>query len=155
MPPKVAKLVTSGFLFTINTNQSDERYRQPLMDAVDGFLTNLEQFLKHVPAAGELFDPDFTDKLVSADLEPQIEKSEAADARNRSLHCHIVMKIQHRTRIQLNTKKSADYFRQALGLSFTPHVDVKFIKDNFAAARAYVRKTLSEGGEELPLPVST
>lgn len=137
MPPK---LETSGFLLTVNCNQSDDRYKKALMDAVDAYLTNLEHFLKHVPKAGEVFDPEFKDKLISAEMEPHMEKSEAADAKNRSWHCHIIIKVVHRTRIQINTKLTADYFRQELNLPYTPHVNVKFIKDNFDAATLYARK---------------
>lgn len=146
------KLHTSGFLLTINCQQSDDRYKQPLVDAVNGYLENIGMFLKHAPQAGELFDSKFTDKIISATLEPALEKNTPdpdepdKQINNGSWHCHIYMSFKHRTRIHVNTKKTADYFRQEMGLSYTPYVNVKFVKDNAAEVRRYIHKAPREAG---------
>jgi len=46
------------------------------------------------------------------------------------LHAHIIMKVEHRTRLQVNTEEIAAHFRQQLNLPHKPYVNIHVI--NFA-----------------------
>lgn len=142
----------SGFHLTINTNQSNDIYKEPLVKAVEALYPHINKFLKHVPTSwGAPPDPDFLQHVRSEGMlfRPTLEKNTSPDAKNNSWHVHLYLQWSHKTRIQLDCRELTKYFKTVLGLPGL-HINVQYVKVNLQAIDSYHAKDPQYSG--LPLP---
>src|SRR5678815_1966030 len=60
--------------------------------------------------------------------------------KKRYLHAHLLIKVEHRTRLLVDCKGVKEWVREKMGLPHDPYVHVDFIKDNTQKALDYVLK---------------
>ena len=109
--------INSNFLITLNLNQQyhkDEHIENidNDMDVFDEYinemLNNIEQYIK-LPEGVEYNDDNIKD--VSADYVIEVGNIK------KQVHCHIMLKFKHHTKIQLDYLKIKEFFKNKLGLT--------------------------------------
>lgn len=123
----------SSFLLTINTNIADPRIKEPLRRATNWMFENLNQFLTFRNARAEQ-GLNLIDNII---IESAIEQGNKL----HRIHLHSLIKIEHRTNLQLNLPKLRKYFEDALDLP-NLHINVQYIKDTTFSIRKYISKQL-------------
>jgi hypothetical protein len=113
---KNIKPIHSNFLITLNLNQQyhKDEHKANLEgdmsyfdDAINKFLNSIENFIR-LPS-GVQYNDD-TVKDIAADYVVEL-----GDIK-KQVHSHIMLKIKHHTRIQLNFQKIKEFFKQEMGL---------------------------------------
>ena len=107
--------ISSNFLLTINTNQqykdTDEHLDNDIQKfeaAVTNILNNVDQYI-NIPAEDKWDDHFIKDIEIDYTIERGTKKHQ--------LHIHILFKIKHFTKIQLNYQKIKDKIKKDLGLT--------------------------------------
>lgn len=141
MDPHKPKQKVSVFLLTINTQQVYKRD-----DQATAYGQSFEQILN------EMFNEQNLGNFVTFLEDPNyqgqqrwespfVEESEIGGGvergTNGAIHAHLIVKIVHRTKLQLDRHAISTYLTQQLGV--TPHIDIKH-NNGAAAMEAYVRK---------------
>ena len=100
---KNVKPKQTNFLLTINSNQQYKDDDKHLKDDIEIFDHSINQFLNNIDEYIKLPDNDtWNDKLIkSCDIDYTIERG----TKKGQLHIHIMFKIRHFTKIQLNYDK--------------------------------------------------
>ena len=93
----------TNFLLTINSNQQYKDDDKHLKDDIEIFDHSINQFLNNIDEYIKLPENDsWNDKLIkSCDIDYTIERG----TKKGQLHIHIMFKIRHFTKIQLNYDK--------------------------------------------------
>ena len=112
---KNKKPLSSNFLLTINTNQqykdTDEGLTNDISifeDTIKDILNSIENYV-NLPE-GHKWDDD---TIKDVDIDYTIERGTIKN----QLHIHILFKIKHFTKIQLNYQKIKDKIKKDLGLN--------------------------------------
>jgi len=112
---KNKKPLNSNFLLTINTNQQYKDNDKGLQNDIEVFeicisniLENVDQYI-NLPE-GDLWDDD---TIKNVEIDYTIERGTIKN----QLHIHILFKIKHFTKIQLNYQKIKDKIKKDLGLT--------------------------------------
>ena len=122
----------SNFFFTINTNRSDSEVQPLLKNAFDLFVKNIPDFLKY--PSGQ----DRRDLITNISVESSLEQVPL----KKRYHVHSYIKIQHKTKLQINLNKCRNFFRDQIGSNGNIHV--RFIQLNTEFnLREYIRKNPS------------
>ena len=100
---KNVKPKQTNFLLTINSNQQYKDDDKHLKDDIEIFDHSINQFLNNIDEYIKLPENDsWNDKLIkSCDIDYTIERG----TKKGQLHIHIMFKIRHFTKIQLNYEK--------------------------------------------------
>ena len=100
---KNVKPKQTNFLLTINSNQQYKDDDKHLKDDIEIFDHSINQLLNHIDDYVKLPESDtWNDKLIkSCDIDYTIERG----TKKGQLHIHIMFKIRHFTKIQLNYDK--------------------------------------------------
>ena len=111
---KNVKPKQTNFLLTINSNQQYKDDDKHLKDDIEIFDHSINQFLNNIDEYIKLPDNDsWNDKLIkSCDIDYTIERG----TKKGQLHIHIMFKIRHFTKIQLNYEKIKNKICKDLGL---------------------------------------
>ena len=112
---KNKKPIATNFLLTINTNQQYKETDKNLDNDIEVFeetinniLNNVDQYI-NIPA-----DHKWDDKHIKdVDIDYTIERGTI----KHQLHIHILFKIKHFTKIQLNYQKIKEKIKKDLGLN--------------------------------------
>ena len=112
---KNKKPISTNFLLTINTNQqykdNDENLENDIEvfeETINDILNNVDQYI-NIPE-GDKWDDDTIKEI---DIDYTIERGTI----KHQLHIHILFKIRHFTKIQLNYQKIKDKIKKDLGLT--------------------------------------
>ena len=105
----------SNFLLTLNTNQQFKENDPHLKDDIEIFDNSINQLLNNVDEYINLPSTDqWNDTTIkSCDIDYTIERG----TKKGQLHIHIMFKIKHFTRIQLNYEKIKQKICNDLGLN--------------------------------------
>ena len=105
----------SNFLLTINTNQQYKDEDKHLNDDIEIFDHTINQLLNNVDAYIKLPENDKWDDetIKNVDIDYTIERG----TKKGQLHIHIMFKIKHHTKIQLNYDKIKKKICDDLGLN--------------------------------------
>ena len=105
----------SSFLLTLNTNQQFKEDDPQLKDDIEIFDTCISELLNNVDQYIKLPDTDQwnEDTIKNVDKDYTIERG----TKKGQLHVHIMIKIKHHTRIQLNYDKIKKKICDDLGLN--------------------------------------
>ena len=111
---KNVKPKQTNFLLTINSNQQYKDDDKHLKDDIEIFDHSINQLLNHIDDYIKLPESDsWNDKLIkSCDIDYTIERG----TKKGQLHIHIMFKIRHFTKIQLNYDKIKTKICNDLGL---------------------------------------
>ena len=111
---KYIKPKSSSFLLTINTNQQFKEDDPHLKDDIDIFDHTINQILNNVDEYINLPENDKwnDDFIKNVDIDYTIERG----LKKGQLHIHIMFKIKHFTKIQLNYNKIKEKICNDLGL---------------------------------------
>ena len=118
----------SNFFVTINSNRSDPEVVELLKSAYNGFVKNIFEFLKYPGGT------DQRDKIQKIDIDTALEQGSI----KKRYHIHAYIKIQHKTKLQINMSKCRNYFKERLGGGI--HFDVKFIRQKDFCLISYLKK---------------
>ena len=104
----------TNFLLTLNTNMQYKDNDEHLKDDIEIFDGSINQLLNHIDDYIKLPESDsWNDKLIkSCDIDYTIERG----TKKGQLHIHIMFKIRHFTKIQLNYEKIKTKICNDLGL---------------------------------------
>ena len=124
---KNVKPKQTNFLLTINSNQQYKDDDKHLKDDIEIFDHSINQFLNNIDEYIKLPDNDsWNDKLIkSCDIDYTIERG----TKKGQLHIHIMFKIRHFTKIQLNYEKIKNKICKDLGLE-NIYVYNRFLRPN-------------------------
>ena len=105
----------SNFLLTLNTNQQFKENDPHLKDDIEIFDNSINQLLNNIDQYIKLPENDKWDDqtIKSCDIDYTIERG----TKKGQLHIHIMFKIKHFTRIQLNYEKIKQKICNDLGLN--------------------------------------
>ena len=105
----------SNFLLTINTNQQFKEDDPNLKDDIEIFDNSISQLLNNIDEYIKIPDTDkWNDETIkSCDIDYTIERG----LKKGQLHIHIMFKIRHFTKIQLNYDKIKKNICDELGLN--------------------------------------
>src|ERR1700722_20076689 len=95
----------STFFVTVNTNQTDVQHITSLREAFNMFYSNIKNFIKLLGKE----DLSFIDKII---CESAIE----IGSEKHRVHLHSLIKINHRTKIQLDQAKMRIFFQEMMDL---------------------------------------
>ena len=111
---KNVKPKQTNFLLTINSNQQYKYDDKHLENDIEIFDGSINQLLNNIDDYIKLPENDtWNDKLIkSCDIDYTIERG----TKKGQLHIHIMFKIRHFTKIQLNYDKIKTKIRSSLGL---------------------------------------
>ena len=112
---KNIKPKSSAFLLTLNTNQQFKEDDPHLKDDIEIFNICINQLLNNIDEYIKLPEGDsWNDKLIkNVDIDYTIERG----LKKGQLHIHILFKIKHFTKIQLNYDKIKKKICDDLGLN--------------------------------------
>lgn len=120
----------SNFLLTVNPNKSKEKLGvNNLKQAVEWFGHQLNMFLDIVEPGGSL---DGSSNSIQAGLE--------ISPTFHALHTHILIRVKHYTKIQLNLARVRWFFKQALHINTDVYVNVKIVPSGVFNATKYIFK---------------
>lgn len=112
---KAAKIKRTAYFYTLNTNcrykDDDAHFNDDeaiLEDVVLDILRNADQYIE-ITEEGRKWDRD---TILDVDTEYTIEKGSKAG----QLHCHILFRIKHTTKVKLNYAKIKQRVLDRLGL---------------------------------------
>ena len=111
---KNKKPMNSNFLLTINTNQQYKDTDKGLENDIEVFEETIKSILNNIDQYVNLPEGDKwdDDTIKNVDIDYTIEKGTIKN----QLHIHILFKISHFTKIQLNYQKIKDKIKKDLGL---------------------------------------
>ena len=112
---KNVKPKQTNFLLTINTNQQYKDDDENLQNDIEVFDTTIKEILNSIDQYINLPETDkWDDKFIKDfDIDYVLERGQ----KKGQLHIHILFKIKHFTKIQLNYDKIKEKIKLALGLS--------------------------------------
>lgn len=126
------KQQTSRFLVTINTNQSTDAHKEVILQCVQAMNEEIEQFIKFVEPGGSFA---LIDEVA---LKAVVEKGK----KFRKWHCHVIVAIKHRTRVQLKIDHLRECWKDGLDLD-SIHLNVRYASDAGANLEDYLTKSIS------------
>ena len=105
----------SNFLLTVNTNQQFKETDEHLKDDIEIFDNSINQLLNNIDEYVKLPEGDKWDDqtIKNVDIDYTIERG----TKKGQLHIHIMFKIKHFTKIQLNYDKIKKKICDDLGLN--------------------------------------
>jgi len=105
----------TNYLLTINTNQQYKENDENLENDIEIFDNTIKSILNNIDEYIKLPDGDvWSDKLIKeCDIDYTIERG----TKKNQLHIHIMMKIRHFTRVQLDYTKIKSKITSDLGLN--------------------------------------
>ena len=111
---KNQKILSSNFLLTINTNQRYKEDDKDLDNDIEVFDNTIKEILNNIGSyitlpAEHKFDEPF---IKNVDIDYVIERG----TKKGQLHIHIMFKIKHISKIQLNYAKIKEKLTKDLGL---------------------------------------
>ena len=109
---KNQKPINSNFLLTINTNQQYKTNDQHLKNDIEFFENTIKNILNNIDQyinIGDKWDDDF---IKDVDVDYIIERG----TKKGQIHAHILIKIKHLSKIQLDYKKIKTKIQKDLGL---------------------------------------
>lgn len=124
-----ARLKYSAFLVTINPNKPGTDLKKELNDIANHcFNEHLEDFLNigSMETGKKPYaecEKAVQDLVESSDVDAVVERG----PKNKSDHLHALIKLKHRTILQLNITAIISYVKNTLDLPHSPHVNVKLI----------------------------
>ena len=112
---KNVKPKQTNFLLTINTNQQYKDDDKDLQNDIEVFDTTIKEMLNSIDQYINLPETDkWDDKFIKDfDIDYVLERGQ----KKGQLHIHILFKIKHFTKIQLNYDKIKEKIKLDLGLS--------------------------------------
>jgi hypothetical protein len=111
----------SNFFLTINTNQRFKDDDLMLQNDTEVFVEVIEKVLNNIQSYVSIpVEANWDNDVQSVDVDYVVEKGNEKNC----LHTHILMKIKHRTRVQLNYKLLKEHICADLGL---PNIHLKNI----------------------------
>ena len=112
---KNVKPKQTNFLLTINTNQQYNEDDKDLQNDIEVFDTTIKEMLNSIDQYINLPETDkWDDKFIKDfDIDYVLERGQ----KKGQLHIHILFKIRHFTKIQLNYDKIKEKIKLDLGLS--------------------------------------
>ena len=112
---KNVKPKQTNFLLTINTNQQYKDDDENLQNDIEVFDTTIKEILNSIDQYINLPETDkWDDKFIKDfDIDYVLERGQ----KKGQLHIHILFKIKHFTKIQLNYDKIKEKIKLDLGLS--------------------------------------
>ena len=112
---KNVKPKQTNFLWTINTNQQYKEDDKDLQNDIEVFDTTIKEMLNSIDQYINLPETDkWDDKFIKDfDIDYVLERGQ----KKGQLHIHILFKIKHFTKIQLNYDKIKEKIKLDLGLS--------------------------------------
>ena len=112
---KNVKPKQTNFLLTINTNQQYKDDDENLQNDIEVFDTTIKEILNSIDQYINLPETDkWDDKFIKDfDIDYVLERGQ----KKGQLHIHILFKIKHFTKIQLNYDKIKEKIKMDLGLS--------------------------------------
>ena len=112
---KNVKPKQTNFLLTINTNQQYKDDDENLQNDIEVFDTTIKEILNNIDQFINLPETDkWDDKFIKDfDIDYVLERGQ----KKGQLHIHILFKIKHFTKIQLNYDKIKEKIKLDLGLS--------------------------------------
>jgi len=126
----------SSILFlTLNTNTRDLVSEELLRKVGGEYFDNIEEFLRFLHKEPERNNPSYIDEV---DIETVVEKGK----KEERVHLHSLIRIKHRTKLQIDLIKTQAYFCRELGLK-NIYLNVKFIPDDNMSLLKYLRKPAS------------
>ena len=112
---KNKKPMATNFLLTINTNQQYKETDENLDNDIEIFETTINNILNNVDQYINLPAGDKWDDATIKDVE--IDYTIERGTIKNQLHIHILFKIKHFTKVQLNYQKIKDKIKSDLGLN--------------------------------------
>jgi len=123
----------STFLITVNSNSQDLISKVQMREVAERFFNQIEnhfRFLNHKHP--ETNNVSYVDSI---DIETAVEKGK----KQERVHLHRLIKVRHRTKLQLDLQKIHAFFTEALRLK-NIYVNVKYVPDNDISLTKYMRK---------------
>lgn len=114
----------SSFLITLNPNVFDDnkKNKKIVRDSTNMILQNIQAFIQYkdkTKSGSRYLDDIIIHKSV-------LEVS----TKNKKVHSHSVIEINHRTKIALRRDKLARVFRDLCGLDTEIHLDIQYVYPN-------------------------
>ena len=112
---KNVKPKQTNFLLTINTNQQYKEDDEDLQNDIEVFDGSVKELLNNIEQYIKLHETDKWDDhfIKDIDIDYVLERRQ----KKGQLHIHILFKIKHLTKIQLNYDKIKDKIETDLGLT--------------------------------------
>lgn len=118
----------STFFITINSQRSDDEFKERLRDCYNTFYEHVDQFLK----LKDVNDVNLIDRVDSKAV------IEVGGVKNL-VHVHALLFIYHHTKVLLDYAKMRLYFSQYLNVA-NIYMKVKFVPDNISNLEQYFGK---------------
>lgn len=125
----------SRFFVTINTQQTSTKYREGLAKAWTYVFDHLIQFLK--------FREGHEQKISKKEGQSELE----IGPDQKRIHLHSIVKIYHRSNLQLDRAKIVKYIEESIQLEGI-YFNIKFIRDPDATLQFYIRKQYAVANEQ-------
>lgn len=126
---KKGKVVTTTFLLTLNSNKHvSEMEPEVFAQQVEAFASKINNYLD--------FKQGTPRSLISIDFDYQVE----VGGKFSRTHSHAIVELKHTDTsfIHLDRHKIVEDWTNSFG--YSPHVDIKYLKNGIAQARNYVKK---------------
>ncbi len=125
----------SSFFVTMNTNTSDLVSEAQLKRVAQDYFANLEmEFLHYLHPQEERNNPSYIDNI-------QIDSTVETGKKEKRVHLHALIRFEHRTRIQIDLKKSVTFFKEQLDLP-NVYLHVDFVPDHAQTLKNYMKKDI-------------
>lgn len=126
---KKTKYNQSNFFVTVNPNVTKKELSLRKLDSViSNIFGNVEDYVKVL-----LADKNVKYNKIDAEYSVEVGKDK------HRVHSHILVRIQHNSKIQLDLTKIRKQLKLELGFDGT-RVDVKVFKDNLSSLQEYLYK---------------
>jgi len=123
----------SAFFLTVNSNSQDLICKAQMREVAEQFFNQIEnhfRFLNH-----KFPETNNVSYVVLIDIKIAVEKGK----KQERVHLHGLIKVRHRTKLQLDLQNIHAFFTEALRLK-NIYVNVKYVPDNNISLTKYMRK---------------
>ncbi len=121
------------FFLTVNTNSQDLISEVQMRAVAEQFFNQIENYFRFLNR--KFPETNNVSHVDSIDIETAVEKGK----KQERVHLHGLIKVRHRTKIQLDLRKIHSFFTEALRLK-NIYVNVKYVPDNDISLLKYMRK---------------
>lgn len=122
----------SQLFLTVNTNSQDLISEQQLKQVANSYFENMEEFIRFLHKDHNRNNVEHIDDI-------KIQSSVEIGKKEKRVHLHALIRIEHRTKLQLDLRKTTTFFKKQLDLK-NLYLHVDFIPDNTTSLIKYMRK---------------
>lgn len=122
----------SSFFLTCNSQSRDLISEALMKEVAQRFFEKIEDYLRFLDKDPRRNNNSYIDDV---DIQSAVETGK----KEKRVHLHALIRIEHRTKLQLDLRKITSYFERELRLK-SVYLHVDFVPDNSISLLKYLRK---------------